>query len=126
VIESLHVERRCWRKAVRETQTGLQITLHDGHICPGPKQEPGRYAVVTGYPLRARLDADCSGGRLKQVQTVRCLYTGDEHEAEAAYQDMVACAQGRRTSTREEQVAPVCPGTVEAAIKAAREDGQDA
>ena len=121
MIESLHVERRCWRKAVRETQTGMQITLHDGTACPGLKQEPGRYAVVVGYPRRARLDADCSGGKVKAVEAVRCLYTADGVEAEAAYRDMEEYARqkGRRPSTRENPVAPVCPGTVEAAIKAA-------
>lgn len=126
MIESLHVVRGCWRKAVRETQSGLQVTLHDGNACPGPKQDPGRYAVVVGYPRRARLDGDCSGGLVKQVETVRCLYTADEVEAEAAYQEMLeyASQKGRRASTRrEEPVAPVCPGTVEAAINEANEQG---
>lgn len=131
MIESLGVMRNCWRKAVRETQSGLQITLHDGNECPGPKQDPGRYAAVVGYPGRSRLVNDCSVGRVRQVETVRCLYTADGVEAEAAYQDMLEYArqEGRLASTKRDEPArhtPTCVGTVEAAINEAKEDGQGA
>ena len=102
MIESLHVTRDCWRQAVRETQSGLQITLHDGNKCAGPKQEPGRYAAVVGYPRRARPVNDCSGGKVKAVEEVRCPYTVDGVEAEAAYEDMVAfaCQRGKVASSK--------------------------
>ena len=127
MIESLGVTRNCWRKAVRETQSGLQITWHDGNECAGPKEQC-RHAVVVGYPRRGVLVNDCSGRRVKPVESlVKCLYTADEAEAEAAYQDAVEyarqCGREGAATNRDEPVVPVCAGMVDAAINEAKEGG---
>lgn len=87
-IESIGPLGRCWRGAVRETRSGLQVTWHDGSQCAGPKQQCC-HAVVVGQPQRVALFDDCSGRRVKQVDTVTSFYTAGEAEAKAAYEDAV-------------------------------------
>lgn len=105
MIESLGVTCPCWCHAVRETQSGLQVTLHDGNECAGPKEQC-RYAVVVGYPQRGVLVNDCSGRRVKLVETVRCLYTADGVEAEAAYEDMLEYARQCGQEAKSNKVLP--------------------
>lgn len=93
MIEEIELLGRCWRGAVRETCSGLQVTWHDGSRCTSGVRRQCRHAVVIGDRRRATLDDDCSGRRVRQVVEASSLYTADKAEAEAAYKDALKYAR---------------------------------